>query len=88
MPPQLLCRNKWYHPRENIEIGDFVIILEKGVKGAAPRSLWKKAIVTEVHPGDDGLVRSVTVRDSNHLMYKRPIHKLCLVATRAELEGQ
>ena len=52
----------------------------------AARSLWKKAIVVDTHPGSDGLVRSVTVRDSNHNQYLRPIAKLCLIATRAELE--
>ena len=54
---------------------------------AAPRSQWKKAIVKEMHPGEDNLVRSVTIRDSNHNEYVRPIHKLCLIATRAELEA-
>ena len=88
-PPQLLSRNKWFHPRQNLEVGDFVIILEKGLKGISmPRAVWKKAIVTNVHPGLDGLVRSVTVRDSNHAEYKRPIHKLCLIATRSELEAE
>ena len=88
IPPQLLCRNKWFHSRENLEKGDFVLVFEKGIKGGAvPRSLWKKAIVTDVHPGTDGLVRSATIRDSNHNEYIRPIHKLCLIATRAELEN-
>ena len=87
MPPQLNSRNKWYNPRDNLEKGDFVIVLEAGMKGATtPRSLWKKAIVTDTNPGSDGLVRSVTIRDSNHKEYVRPIHKLCLIATRAELE--
>ena len=57
IPPQLLSRNKWFHPRDNIEIGDFVILLEKGIRAStAPRSMWKKAIVIDVHTGDDGLV--------------------------------
>ena len=86
IPPQLLSRNKWYHSRDNLQVGDFVIILEKGMKGCLPRSLWKKAIVTKVHPGKDGLVRSVTIKDSSHNEYVRPIHKLCLIATRKELE--
>ena len=55
---------------------------------SAPRSMWKKAIVTKVHPGSDGLVRSATIRDSNRNEYLRPIHKLCLIATRAELEEE
>ena len=88
MPPQLNYRNKWFHTRDNLENGDYVIILEKGMKGqTAPRSLWKKGIVIATHPGTDGLVRSVTVRDSKRNEYVRPIHKLCLIATRAELES-
>ena len=89
MPPQLNCRNKWFHTRDNLEPGDFVIILEPGMKeNTAPRSTWRKAIVTAIHPGSDGLVRSVTVRDASHKEYVRPIHKLCLIATRQELENE
>ena len=89
LPPQLNIRNKWFHARDNIQKGDFVIVLEKGLHGVcAPRSQWKKAIVIDVHPSTDGLVRSVTIRDSNRNTYKRPIHKLCLIATRSELENQ
>ena len=87
MPPQLLFRNKWYHSRANLEVGDFVINLENGFKGVAPRGTWKKAIVHECHPSKDGLVRSVTIRDSAGNLYKRPIHKLCLIATHHELEN-
>ena len=87
MPPQLNTCNKWYHSRDNLEKGDYVIVLETGMKGAsAPRSQWKKAIVTDTNTGEDGLVRSVKIRDSNHREYDRPIHKLSLIATRAELE--
>ena len=89
MPPQLNNRNKWFHPRSNLEIGDYVLVFEPGLKTkAAPRSLWRKAIVTEVNTGRDGLVRSATIRDCNHKSYTRPISKLCLIATRAELEGE
>ena len=87
MPPQLISRNKWFHTRDNLEVGDFVINLEPGMKGkCAPRSQWKKGIVTDVHPGTDRLVRSVTIPDANHKELVRPIHKLCLIATRGELE--
>ena len=87
IPPQLISRNKRFHSRNNLEVGDFVINLEPGMKGkTAPRSQWKKGIVTDVHPSADGLVRSVTIRDSNQTELKRPIHKLCLIATRGELE--
>ena len=88
MPPQLVERNQWFHARDNLQVGDFVLILEPGLKrSTAPRSVWRKAIVTETHPSKDGLVRSVTVRDSKRSEYVRPIHKLCLIATKMELEA-
>ena len=88
MPPQLNRRNKWYHARENLQVGDFVLNLQPGLKGgSAPRGTWLKAIVAEVHPSADGLIRSVTIRDSKHTQLKRPIHKLCLIATKQELEN-
>ena len=79
--------SKWFRVRENLKVGDFVINLLPGLKnGTLPRGLWKKGIVQEVHPGQDGLVRSVTIRDSKGTLLRRPVHKLCLVATREELE--
>ena len=87
MPPQLNSRNKWFHPRTNLEKGDYVLVFEPGMKNkAAPRSLWRKAIVTEAHAGTDGLVRSATIKDCNQNTYVRPVSKLCLIATRAEME--
>ena len=57
MPPHLLFRSKWFQPRQNLEVGDYVIVLKPGLKGqTAPRGLWEHAIVTEVFPGNDGLV--------------------------------
>ena len=87
IPPNINHRSKWFHSRDNLEKGDFVLVLDSGIKGTLPRALWKKAIVTQTHPSDDGLVRSVTIKDSNGSEYLRPIHKLCLVATRTELEN-
>ena len=87
IPPQLNNRKKWFHTRKTLEKGDYVLLLEPGLKhNTAPRSLWKKAIVVDTNPGSDGFVRSVTIRDANHNQYVRPISELCLIATRAELE--
>ena len=88
MPPQLIERSQWFRSRDNLQVGDFVLVLEPGLKRkTAPRSVWKKAIITEIHPSKDGLVRSVTLRDSKRDEYVRPIHKLCLIATKEELEA-
>ena len=32
MPPHLLFRNKWFRPRDNLKIGDYVNVLEPGLK--------------------------------------------------------
>ena len=63
MPPHLLFRNKWFRLRKNVKTGDYVIILEPGMKDrAAPRGLWEHAIVTKTFPGIDGLVRKCELR--------------------------
>ena len=88
MPSQLIERSKWYHSRDNLEIGDLVINFEPGFKGGkAPRSKWMKAIVCELHHSADNLVRSVTIRNAEGKKYVRPIHKLCLIATRSKMEN-
>ena len=88
MPPHLIARSKWFHSRQNLQVGDLVLLLEPGMKGAAaPRALWERAVVTAVQPGDDGLVRKATVRTANARLYDRPIHKMCLIATDGELSN-
>ena len=56
--PGLGLRNKWHSRRENLEIGDVVVLLgEKNIQGR-----WPLGRITELHPGRDGLVRMVTVK--------------------------
>ena len=86
MPPQLLLRSKWFRARSNLHVGDYVIILDPGLKGkSAPRGLWEHAIVAKTFPGKDNLVRKVELRLSGQRYLMRPIHKLCLIATSEEL---
>ena len=88
MPPQLLFRSKWFRPRESLKTGDYVIVLQPGLKGhAAPRGLWEHAVVTKTFPGDDGLVRKVELKLAGQRTLIRPIHKLCLIATAEELNS-
>ena len=88
MPPHLLFRSKWFRPRQNLKVDDYVIVLEPGLKGqTAPRGLWEPAIiVTEVFPGNDGLVRKANLRLSGQQQLNRPIHKLRLIAIFEELK--
>ena len=87
MPPQLLLRSKWFRPRKNLKEGDYVIVMQPGIKNkAAPRGLWEHALVEKTIPGSDELVRKVELRLSGQRKLTRPIHKLCLVATAEELK--
>ena len=54
--------------------GDLVLILESPL----PRNEWRWGKVVEVHPSEDGLVRSVTLKTKNGEVV-RPIAKLCLL---------
>ena len=75
MPPQLLFRSKWFRPRESLKTGDYVIVLQPGLKDhAAPRGLWEHAVVTKTFPGDDGLVRKVELKLAGQRTLIRPIH--------------
>lgn len=81
--PTLLPRNKWFQTRENVKIGDLVLELNPNRK----RTQWEMALITNVFPGKDGLVRKVRIKTQNG-EYDRPIHKLCVIATREELCGK
>lgn len=67
-------RPKWLKTRENIQIGDLVMINEPNT---APTK-WLMGRVANVHPGDDGIIRVATIRTPKG-MCKRPIVKLCLL---------
>lgn len=54
--PEIAKREKWYVDRE-VKVGDECIMFEKDVE----RRLWKKAVVTKLHPGKDGIVRVVDI---------------------------
>ena len=80
--PNLLPRNKWYRPRENLQEGDLVLEMEP-----TPRRTWKLGLVLLTYPGADGLVRKARIKTATSV-YDRPIHKLCLIATKEELSNE
>ena len=80
--PNLLPRNKWYRQRENLQEGDLVLETEP-----TPRSTWKLGLVLLTYPGADGLVRKARIKTATSV-YDRPIHKLCLIATKQELNNE
>lgn len=52
-------RPKWYKIEPNLRVGELVLVHEVFL----PPTHWKTARVVEVHPGEDGLVRVVTLFD-------------------------
>ena len=65
---------KWHATRRNITVGDIVIIRDDGLVPGH----WPLAKVTRTYPGDDGVVRAVTVQTAKGT-YNRPVHKLVLI---------
>ena len=77
--PNLQPRGKWFKIRDNLKIGDIILVIDKDY----PRSKWNMGLVIQVYPGDDGLVRSAKVKTSFGT-YDRPITKLTLLLSNEE----
>ena len=71
--PILQSRQKWLKPRRNLVVGDLVLIADESKRGN-----WPKAIVQEVFPDKEGLVRRVRVGTAGSSM-TRDVRKLCLI---------
>ncbi|XP_018375481.1 PREDICTED: uncharacterized protein LOC108769151 [Trachymyrmex cornetzi] len=67
-------RNKWYASKSPIDVGQVVILMEDH----APPLSWNLGRIQELHPGEDGVTRTVTVRTPKGI-YKRPITRLCIL---------
>jgi len=72
--PELQVRAKWHLRKENLRVGDLVLLLGEDT----PRSLWPLGVIQEVFPGPDGLVRSVRVKTKVR-SFVRPITKIVLL---------
>jgi hypothetical protein len=64
-------RGKWRTSSPNLQPGDLVLLLEDNQQPMH----WPLARVSHIHPGKDGLVRTVTVITAQG-SFKRPIQKL------------
>ena len=70
--PELAKRNKWKEKlQERFKIGELVILVDEDKR----KSTWSLGRIVEMLPGDDGIVRVVTIRTKNGL-YTRPITKI------------
>ncbi|XP_071580897.1 uncharacterized protein [Temnothorax nylanderi] len=69
---ELQQRTKWVSNKpHNVSVGDLVMLKEDNM----PPLRWVTGRVTATHPGDDGIVRVVTVRTA-HGTYKRCVKKI------------
>lgn len=66
--------HKWRYPTRNIIVGDIVLLKESNT---IPTK-WPLGRVIETHPGQDKIVRVVTVRTSQGT-YKRPVSKVAVL---------
>jgi hypothetical protein len=73
---QFAAKGKWASTHPNLRPGMVVVIKESN----HPLQDWKMAVVEEIHPGCDGLVRVATIKTTTGST-KRPIHKLVILPT-------
>lgn len=64
-------RNKWQALQQNLVPGQLVVIKGENL----PPTSWELARITQTHPDQYGIVRTVTVR-RGQTEYQRPVHKL------------
>ncbi|XP_018316662.1 uncharacterized protein [Mycetomoellerius zeteki] len=69
---QLQARTKWKEGDDVVWVGDLVLLIEDNL----PPLQWKLGRIEALHPGDDKVIRVVTVRTSTG-SYKRAVKKIC-----------
>lgn len=69
--PTLVPRRDHPGPREDIQVGDIVIIADSSL----PRNTWPRGEVVRTFPGPDGIVRVAEVRTKGGI-FRRPTNKL------------
>ena len=65
-------RQQWQRTVPNLQPGDLILLREDNTTPLQ----WPTAVITDVHPGRDGIVRVVTLRTPKGTL-KRPITKIC-----------
>nr|XP_021334729.1 uncharacterized protein LOC101884915 [Danio rerio] len=74
--PNLQVRQKWKAEKENLQVGEVVMIVDPQL----PRALWPVGKIEQVHPGADDRVRSATVQVGRKT-YTRPVARLVKLPT-------
>lgn len=72
--PILQEHQRWLHRKPNFQAGDLVLVADRNT----PRDQWPKALVKQIFPDSDGIVRRVIVRTAEGV-YQRDVRKLCLL---------
>ena len=70
----LHARPKWLTATANVKVGDLCLIWSE----LYPPTRWPLARVKDVHSGDDGKTRVVTLRTATST-FQRPITKICVL---------
>lgn len=73
---QMQGRMKRWKPPISIVVGKLVIIQDEN----QPPMRWKMGRIIKLHPGDDGVVRVVTLKTEAGFL-KRPVERLCMLPT-------
>ena len=60
---RLVARPKWTRERRNLELGQLVLMKEDGANALD----WQLGRISSLHPGDDGIVRVVTLNTGKGL---------------------
>lgn len=73
-------RKKWRQEKENLKIGQLVVI---GSENFPPAS-WALGRICELLPSKDGLIRNVIVQTETNRL-KRPVQKLCILPVDSDI---
>ena len=79
--PALTTRAKWQWEERDVKVNDAVLLIEPNL----PRNRWRIGRVVEIHPGNKGHVRAVTVLTPDQKTHLRPIVKCCLLEPAEEI---
>ncbi|GFX96038.1 integrase catalytic domain-containing protein [Trichonephila clavipes] len=71
---ELQQRNKWQFKKQNVKMGDLVVLIEDNM----PTFEWPLGRITEIYSGSDALIRVVKVK-TQFGEYKRAISRVCLL---------
>jgi len=74
---QLQIRQKWNTTSNPVKVGTVVLVLHENT----PPLQWPLGRITEIFPGNDGVVRVASVK-TKFGTYKRPVIKLCPLPTQ------